>query len=362
VRICLKKKNDEKQKVDQACENHEQMFIVTLNANDHTTYDWIVDSGVTQLMTFEQEWFTTYECISPRKVFMGDDTVLEAIGKGNIKTTMQVGGELTHTTIAQILHVPKMNNSLIFVCKLIFEGFKMEFDKDGCKVNDAQGVVVAEARRDKNLYLLNVKVHKDTTYIANSLGESAMLWHEILSHFNMTSLKGLDAMMDGMNLKEMSLHHICEGCVKGKHQRTSFPKDGTTRASQLLEIIHTNVCGPMKTTSHGGARYFFTFIDNISKKTHVYLLKAKGEAFEKFKQYKALVESEIGHKIKVLRFDNGGKFVSKKFDAFLAECGIQRQTSVPYSPQQNGVAKRANRTIMECARSMILAQRLELEF
>jgi transposase InsO family protein len=98
----------------------------------------------------------------------------------------------------------------------------------------------------------------------------------------------------------------------------------------------------MMTTSHGGAQYFLTFIDNFSRKTHVYLLKAKGEAFEKFKQYKALVENKIGHKIKVLRSNNGGEFVSKKFDAFLAECGIQQQTSVPYSPQQNGVAERAN--------------------
>ncbi len=129
-----------------------------------------------------------------------------------------------------------------------------------------------------------------------------------------------------------------------------------------MKIVHTNVCGPMKTTSHVGARYFLTFIDDFSKKIHVYLLKAKGEAFEKFKQYKALVENEIGHKIKVLCSNNGGEFVFKKFDAFLAECGIQRQTSAPYSPQQNGVAECANRTIMECARSMILTQGLELEF
>jgi hypothetical protein len=128
----------------------------------------------------------------------------------------------------------------------------------------------------------------------------------------MASLKKLDAMVDGMNLKEVTLHHICEGWVKGKHQRTSFPKDGATKASQLLEIVHTDVCGPMKTTSHAGARYFLTFIDDFSRKTHVYLLKAKGEAFEKFKQYKALMENETGHKIKVLRSDNEGEFVSKK--------------------------------------------------
>jgi hypothetical protein len=87
----------------------------------------------------------------------------------------------------------------------------------------------------------------------------------------------------------------------------------------------------MRSTSHGGARYFFTFIDDFSRKTHVYSLKAKGKMFEKFKQYKALVENKISHKIKVLRSNNEGKYVSKKFDAFFTECGIQRQTSAPYS-------------------------------
>jgi transposase InsO family protein len=91
-------------------------------------------------------------------------------------------------------------------------------------------------------------------------------------------------------------------------------------------------------------------------------LKAKRKAFEKFKQYKTMVENEIGHKIKVLQFDNEGEFMSKKFDAFLAKCGIQRQTNAPYSPQQNGVVEHANRTIMECAINMILTQGLELEF
>jgi hypothetical protein len=244
-----------------------------------------------------------------------------------------------------------MKNNLISVSKLISEGFKVDFDNDGCKVKDARRVVVVEARRDMNLYLLNVKVRKDTPHIANFLDESAMLWHQRLGHLNMASLKELDTMVDGMNLKEVSLHHICEGCIQGKHQITSFPKDGVMRASQLLEIIHTDVCGPMKTTSHGGVQYFLTFIDNFSRKTHVYFLKAKGEAFEKFKQYKALVENEISHKIKMLRSDNEAEFVSKKFDAFLADCGIQRQTNVPYSPQQNGVAERANRIIMECVRN-----------
>jgi len=91
-------------------------------------------------------------------------------------------------------------------------------------------------------------------------------------------------------------------------------------------------------------------------------LKAKGEVFDKFKEYKAFVENQTGMKIKTFLSDNGGEFVSKKFDNFLHECGIQRQTSAPYTPQQNGVVERTNRTIMECARSMIRAQGLDLEF
>ncbi len=158
VRNCLKKKNDEKERTNQACEDQEQMFVATLSVNDHTTYHWIIDSGVTQHMTFEQEWFTTYESIVPRKVYMGDDTILEAINKGSIKATMQVGGRVLFTTITQVLHVPKMKNSLISVSKLISKGFTVEFDKDGCKVNNAHGTVVAEAQREKNLYLLNVNV------------------------------------------------------------------------------------------------------------------------------------------------------------------------------------------------------------
>jgi hypothetical protein len=121
------------------------MFVAASSANDHMAYDWIIDSGATQHMTFEQEWFTTYESIVPRKVYMGDDTILEAIGKGSIKATMQVGGRVLFTTITQVLHLPKMKNSLHFVSKLILKGLKVEFDKDGGKVNNAHGIVVVEA-------------------------------------------------------------------------------------------------------------------------------------------------------------------------------------------------------------------------
>ncbi len=149
-----------------------------------------------------------------------------------------------------------------------------------------------------------------------------MFWHQPFGHLNMANFKKLEKMVNGMNLKEVPLHHVCETCIEGKHQKTSFRKNETTRASKLLELVHSDVCGPMKTTSCGGARYFVTFIEDFSKKTHVYLLKAKGKVFDKFKVYKALVENQTSMKIKTLQFDNGREFLSKTFYDFLRECGI----------------------------------------
>ncbi len=111
--------------------------------------------------------------------------------------------------------------------------------------------------------------------MVKSLNEGATLWHQRLGHLNMASFKKLENMVNGMNLNEVPLHHVCEACIEGKHQSTSFPKGEATRASKLLELVHSDVCRPMKTTSRGGARYFVTFIDDFSTKTHVYLLKAK---------------------------------------------------------------------------------------
>ncbi len=88
--------------------------------------------------------------------------------------------------------------------------------------------------------------------MAKSSNEGTTLWHQRFGHLNMANLLKLEKMVNGMNLKEVPLHHVCEACIEGKHQRTSFPKDETTRA-KLLELVHSDVCEPMKTTSHRGA-------------------------------------------------------------------------------------------------------------
>lgn len=126
-----------------------------------------------------------------------------------------------------------------------------------------------------------------------------------------------------------------------------------SRATEVLGLVHTYVCGPVLHTSWQGARYFKTFIDDKTKKTFVYFLNGKNEVMSKFKEFKSLVENQTGYKIKVLRSDNGKEYVNTNMEVFLKQCGIWHQLTAAYTPQQNGVAERANRPIVERARAML---------
>lgn len=116
----------------------------------------------------------------------------------------------------------------------------------------------------------------------------------------------------------------------------------------------------MKT--HGGSSYFLTIIDDFSRRVWLYVLKNKSEAFQKFREWHTLVGNEIGTKLKVLRTDNGLEFVSEQFNEFCRKIGIKRHKTIPHTPQQNGLAKRMNRTILERVRCMLLSAGLPKTF
>jgi len=111
-----------------------------------------------------------------------------------------------------------------------------------------------------------------------------------------------------------------------------------------LELVHSDVCGPMPSTSLSEYVYYVSFIDDYSRKTWVYFLKSKDEILGKFKEFKALVENLSERKINILRSDNGGEYTSNEFGIFWRDVGIKRDLTTPYNPQQNGVEKRKNRT------------------
>ncbi|GBP52246.1 Retrovirus-related Pol polyprotein from transposon TNT 1-94 [Eumeta japonica] len=130
------------------------------------------------------------------------------------------------------------------------------------------------------------------------------------------------------------------------------------QSEETLEIVHTDIVGPFKTQSVNGARYFITFIDDRSRWCEVYFLKQKSGALEAFKMYQTQAERVTGKKIKYLQSDNGKEYCNAEMDNFLRNQGIQRRLSVVRTPQQNGVAERFNRTIVEMARCLLLQSSL----
>ncbi|KAK1618426.1 hypothetical protein QYE76_023943 [Lolium multiflorum] len=154
---------------------------------------------------------------------------------------------------------------------------------------------------------------------------------------------------------------ICEACLMGKMTKTPF-SGMMERATDLLEIIHTDVCGPMSVASRGGYRYVLTFTDDLSRYGYIYLMKHKSETFEKFKEFQSEVENQRNKKIKFLRSDRGGEYLSYEFGMHLKKCGILSQLTPPGTPQRNGVSERRNRTLLDMVRSMMSLTDLPLSF
>ena len=183
------------------------------------------------------------------------------------------------------------------------------------------------------------------------------LWHRRLGHCGAGRLvhavrKGL---IRGVNLPKRGRLQMlfCEGCAQAKQTRKAFKPIGEVRTTDILELVHSDVCGPISTASYGGAKYFVTFIDNYSRICSVYFMHTKDEVFSKFKEYEVEVTNQTDKRIKVLRTDNGGEYTSKQFEDYLKMKGIVHQKTVPRSPQQNGVTERLNRTINEIALAQI---------
>ena len=188
-------------------------------------------------------------------------------------------------------------------------------------------------------------------------------WHERLGHLNMSDVLEMSRkkVVRGMKLSNQRNPGPCSTCREGKFTSIPFSRR-SERRTKLLEIVHADVCGPMRTELRGRKKYFVTFIDDCSRWCEIRFLHNKRDVFKAFKEYKAYVEKLTGKNILCLQSDNGGEFTSTEFNTYLSEQGVRRRLTVPYTPQQNGVAERKNRTLMEMARCMLIQSRLSTSF
>nr|GEV90615.1 retrovirus-related Pol polyprotein from transposon TNT 1-94 [Tanacetum cinerariifolium] len=238
--------------------------------------------------------------------------------------------------------------------------------KDGNRsatIRNQKGKLIAKVPMTKNrMFILNIQ-HDEAKCLKSCLEDHSWLWHMRYGHLNFGDLKLLSSkgMVKGLD-QTYHPNQVCKGCLFGKHARSLFSKEATSRAKKPLQLIHIDLCGPITPSSHGKNHYFILFIDDFPRKTLVYFLKEKSQAFKAFKTFKAMVENNKGLKIKSMRSNRGGEFLSKEFNKFCEENGIRKFLTAPYSSQQNGMVERKNKTIIIMVRSMLKTKKMPKEF
>lgn len=213
-----------------------------------------------------------------------------------------------------------------------------------------------EGRKINSIYVMSA----ESAYVDRvKKNETADLWHERLGHVGFHKLKTMMSkeMLKGLPQLEVNVDNVCAGCQYGKAHQLPY-EESKYKAKEPLQLIHSDVFGPVKHPSVGGCRYMVTFIDGYSRYVWVYFMKEKSEALQRFKEFKSKAESDLQKKVKCLRTDNGGEYSSREFAEYLKEYNIRRQLTCPYTPQQNGVAERKNRHLAEVCRSMLHARNI----
>ena len=158
------------------------------------------------------------------------------------------------------------------------------------------------------------------------------LWHRRLGHLHHGALKILKKISTGLPKGTLAQPDQCKGCTLGKFVKATF-HEKESRATTILERIHTDVCGPFSVASTAKHRYYVIFVDDFSQKCWIFFMQKKSETYSKLCEFKALVEKESGKQVKALRSDYGGEFISSEFKDFCSAEGIRRELIAPHNPQ-----------------------------
>jgi len=335
---------------------------------------WIIDSGCTQHMCNSSDMFLNLNQLNENKnMVMGNGGILRIDQEGDVGLRVNTNYGVIDGTFRDVLYAPQIRRNLVSVTRLMKQGISVIFDQNQgtCvlvrgRVHYSEGDMVGRAHQNQDLWVLD-EGGKMKTEEAN-MGEASTnlkKWHLRLGHLGENNLRMLfrEQMVKGIEGEGgfCGTLSVCEGCMKGKQCRNPFPESDDDKKREKLELVHSDVCGPIKPVSLGGNRYYVLFVDHKSRKSWVYLMKKKSEVFTHFKRWKAMVEKQSQRKIVTFRTDRGGEYLSNEFKSFLLDEGIVHELSNAGTPQQNGVAERMNRVLQERARSMLIDSGLKAD-
>ena len=342
-----------------------ESLMIEVSYLTDTSTTWCIDSGATNHICNSLQGFRqTSKCSDGQvKLTLGSGATVSAVAVGVVVLTFSNNKTLV---LSDILYVPAIRRNLISVSMLSNKGYSINFGPE--VVIKKNGSFICSGSLSNGLFLVTpVSYEAQRMELNNIIGSSkrkkpsqnpTRLWHMRLGHINLNRIDRLvkEGVLPSLVVEPIPL---CESCLEGKMTKRPFSSKGN-RAKDLLDLIHTDVCGPMNVKARGGYEYFITFTDDFSRYGYIYLLHRKSDSFEKFKEFRAEVEKQLGKSIKAICSDRGGEYLSNEFIDHLTQNGILSQLTTPGTPQQNGVAERRNRTLLDMTRSMMSYSKLPL--
>nr|GFA78311.1 retrovirus-related Pol polyprotein from transposon TNT 1-94 [Tanacetum cinerariifolium] len=315
-----------------------------VNPNLVEIFLFIVDSGCSKHMTGNLKLLINFV-----KKFLGtvkfrNDQIAPILGYGDL-----VQGAVT---IKRVYYVEGLNHNLFSVGQFCDADLEVAFRKSMCFIYDLKGNDLLTGSRGTDLYLI---ILQDTNspnpicLMAKATSSQAWLWHRRLSHlnFNTINLLSKNDIVVGLPKLKFVKDHLCSSCELGKAKRKSFHTKLTPSSKRQLQLLHMDLCAPMRVASINGKRYVLVIVDDYSRYTWTYFLRSKDETPEVLIDFLRLVQRGLQAQVRVVRTDKGMEFLNQTLHAYFAAEGIQHQTFVARTPEQNGVVERRNRTLVE---------------
>lgn len=354
----------------QPMNNNEQSFAFMMGnvpcvKEADTEVTFLLDSGATDHIIKSDNFFSQYEDLSPPiqiQIAKNGET-LTAWKRGNIRVTT---GQGITGTLKDVLFAPDTTANLLSVRRMQENGMRIIFDTNGVLVQNGNKRTIMTGKPLNNLFGVVLQIRKNMVAIGSQINKFK-LWHERLGHISNAKFNQIKhhQLFDDVDVLTdvKTTNDICEPCIFGKQGRLPFNKiKCKNHVDRPLFIVHTDVCGPITPPTIDNKNYFVTFIDSFTHYTVTYLLILKSEVLHVFKDFVRKSEAHFNLKVVNLYCDNGREYLSNDFKAFCSEKGITFHLTIPYTPQQNGVAERMNRTITEKARAMLNAAKLTKQF